>query len=251
MMIVREIEAKSILNTSKIFDYCLNPYTGCQVSCRYCYARLFMKRYSGHREPWGEFVDAKINAPELLHKQLNKAKRGTVWLSSVCDPYQPVEARYELTRRCLHELVQKQFPVNIQTKSVLILRDIDLFRSFEEIEVGFTVTTDDERTAALFEPGASSLSQRFHALGTLHAAGIRTFAFIGPLLPGNPRSLVAGLRGKVDKVLIDRMNHTSSIQRFYRHLGMQAQLTDRFFNEYKEKLANELRNNDIAFEVLF
>ena len=62
-LIVREIEAKSILNPSKIYDYCVNPYTGCQVGCVYCYAALFMRRYSGHSEPWGEFVDVKVNAP--------------------------------------------------------------------------------------------------------------------------------------------------------------------------------------------
>ena len=146
---VKEIKAKSILNKSKIFDYCLNSYTGCQINCRYCYARFFMRRYSGHNEAWGEFVDVKINAPEVLKKQLDKAKEGRVWISSVCDPYQPLEARYGLTRRCLKELARKQFPVYIQTKSKLALRDLDLFQEFEEIEVGFTITTDDERVAKL------------------------------------------------------------------------------------------------------
>jgi len=97
-MKVQEITAKSVLNPSKIFDFCLNPYTGCAIGCRYCYARLFMKRYSGHHEPWGEFVDAKVNAPELLKKQLTRTKKGAVWISSVCDPYQPLEAKYRLTR---------------------------------------------------------------------------------------------------------------------------------------------------------
>ena len=125
-MNVQETLAKTILNKSKIHDYCVNPYTGCQVNCRYCYARLFMARYSGHKEPWGEFVDVKINAPEVLRKQLARAKRGTVWVSSVCDPYQPLEAKYELTRRCLEELAKSRFPVTIQTKSKLVLRDLDL-----------------------------------------------------------------------------------------------------------------------------
>ena len=150
MLAVKETQAKSILNKSQIFDYCVNPYTGCQVNCRYCYARLFMKRYSGHKEPWGEFVDVKINAPEVLRKQLQRAKRGTVWISSVCDPYQPLEAKYELTRRCLKELLEKQFPVNIQTKSKLVLRDMDLLTEFKEIEVGFTITTSDEKIAETF-----------------------------------------------------------------------------------------------------
>ncbi|MGB9893505.1 MAG: SPL family radical SAM protein, partial [Candidatus Saccharicenans sp.] len=115
-----EKTAKSILNKSKVFDYCLNPYTGCAHACRYCYASLFMRRYSGHSEPWGQFVDIKINAPELLRGQLPKAKKGTIWIASVCDPYQPVEARYQLTRKCLIEISRYQFPVFIQTKSDLV-----------------------------------------------------------------------------------------------------------------------------------
>lgn len=81
-MVIKETQAKSILNKPHIFDYCVNPYTACQVNCRYCFARLFMTRYSGHKEPWGAFVDVKINAPEVLRKQLQRAKKGTVWISS-------------------------------------------------------------------------------------------------------------------------------------------------------------------------
>ena len=250
-MIVREIRAKSILNKSKIFDYCLNPYTGCQTSCRYCYARLFMPRYSGHKEPWGEFVDVKVNAVELLKKQLERAKKGTVWVSSVCDPYQPLEEKYRLTRECLEELLKKQFPVNIQTKSSLVLRDLDLFRRFDAIDVGFTIATDDERVARLFEPQASPVKERMRALGTIREAGIRTFAFIGPLLPGNPEKLAGSLAGKVDYVYIDRMNYTNAIRKFYRHHGLEEALKDSFFREYKGRLVRELKKYGTAFEVLF
>jgi DNA repair photolyase len=251
MLIVNETQAKSILNKSQIFDYCVNPYTGCQVNCRYCYARLFMKRYSGHKEPWGEFVDVKINAPEVLRKQLLRAKRGTVWVSSVCDPYQPLEAKYELTRRCLKELLQKQFPVNIQTKSKLVLRDLDLFKDFKEIEVGFTITTNNENIAGLFEPGAASVAERLKALERLHSLGIRTFAFIGPLLPGDPEKLVADLDGLVDRVFIDRMNYLNQIKAFYRQLKLEWATEDEFFQEYKARLLSELKKRKMKFEAVF
>ena len=250
-MIIREIHAKSILNKSKIFDYCLNPYTGCQTSCRYCYARLFMPRYSGHKEPWGEFVDVKVNSVDLLRQQLERAKKGTVWISSVCDPYQSLEAKYRLTRGCLEELLKKQFPVNIQTKSKLVLRDLDLFRQFAEIDVGFTIATNDERVAKLFEPQASSVRERIKALETIHDAGIRTFAFIGPLLPGNPERLVSNLSEKVDYVYIDRMNYTSAIRKFYRYHGLEDALKDGFFREHRDRLVRELKKNGMNFEVLF
>ena len=251
MVKVTKIEAKSILNKSKIFDYCVNAYTGCQVNCRYCYARLFMRRYSGHSEPWGEFVDVKVNAPELLRKQLVRAKRGTVWISSVCDPYQPLEATYKLTRQCLIELAERQFPVNIQTKSVLILRDLDVLGKFEEAEVGMTITTDDEKIARVFEPGAPSVRERIRALERIHSRGIRTFVFIGPLLPGNPEKLVAALEGKVDKILVDRMNYLDTIKGFYLKLGLAASMTDRFFREQARRLVLEAENRRLPYEILF
>jgi DNA repair photolyase len=248
---VKEIKAKSVLNKSKIFDYCLNPYTGCQINCRYCYARLFMRRYSGHKEAWGDFVDAKINASEVLKKQLDKAKKGTVWISSVCDPYQPLEAKYELTRRCLKELLKKQFPVNIQTKSKLVLRDLDLFQEFEEMDVGFTITTDDERMTKLFEPNATPVKERLTALEKIHSLGIKTFAFVGPLLPGNPEKLIEKLEEKVDNIYIDKMNYIYSIKGFYHKLGLQRETTDKFFHEYKERLISELKKRKMKFEALF
>jgi len=248
---VTEIKAKSILNKSKIFDYCVNAYTGCQVNCRYCYARLFMRRYSGHSEAWGAFVDVKVNAAELLKKQLVRAKRGTVWVSSVCDPYQPLEATYKLTRQCLIELAEKQFPVNIQTKSALLLRDLDVFEKFEEIEIGMTITTDDEKLVRVFEPGASPVRERMGALEKIRCRGIRTFVFIGPLLPGNPEKLVAALEGKVDRILIDRMNYLDTIKGFYLKLGLAAAMTDRFFQEQARRLAGEAEKRRLPYEILF
>jgi len=246
-----EVQAKSILNKSKIFDYCVNPYTGCQVGCRYCYARLFIPRYSGHSEPWGEFVDVKVNAPQVLKKQLMRAKRGVVWVSSVCDPYQPSEAKYKLTRQCLIELAAAQFPVHIQSKSVLALRDLNVFLQFKEIEFTFTIATENEQIARLFEPHASSVKERIQALEILHQAGIKTQAFIGPLLPGDPERLVAELEGKVDEVLIDRMNYMDMIRGFYARLGLAEAATDAFFRKQKEKLVAELRKRKMSFEELF
>jgi len=248
---VAEVQAKSILNKSKIFDYCMNPYTGCQVGCRYCYARLFIPRYSGHSEPWGEFVDVKVNAPEILKKQLLRAKRGVVWVASVCDPYQPLEAKYKLTRRCLEELAAAQFPVHVQSKSVLAFRDLDVFLKFREIEFTFTIATDDEKIARLFEPYSSSVKERIETLGKIHSAGIKTQAFVGPLLPGNPERFVALLEGKVDEVLIDRMNYMDRICGFYEQLGLADAATDSFFQKQKEKLVTELRKRKMAFEELF
>ena len=196
-------------------------------------------------------MDVKINAPEVLQKQLNKAKRGIVWISSVCDPYQPLEATYELTRRCLKELVKKQFPVNIQTKSALVIRDLDLLKEFEEIEVGFTITTNDEKVAKLFEPMASPVKDRLKALGKIHSSGIKTFVFIGPLLPGNPEELIENLAEKADTIFIDKMNYLNSIKEFYHRFGLHRGTSDGFFKEYKERLVSEILKRKMTFQVLF
>ena len=248
---VREVEAKSILNKSKIYDFCVNAYTGCQVGCRYCYARLFIPRYSGHTEPWGTFVDAKVNAPDVLRRQLKRGKRGGVWVSSVCDCYQPLETEYKLTRRCLEAILEVQWPVHVQTKSVLALRDLDLFRQFREIEVAFTVTTDNERMARLFEPGASPIAERIAALGRLREAGIRTMAFIGPILPADPARLAAALEGKADRVLVDRMNYVDRLRDFYARANLLKASTESFFQEMRARYRDELDKRRIPFELLF
>jgi DNA repair photolyase len=249
--IVREIEAKSILNVSKIHDYCVNPYTGCEVGCVYCYAALFMRRYSGHSEPWGEFVDVKLNAPALLAKQIVKAKRGTIWFASVCDPYQPLEERYGLTRRSLEVLVGRDFPVEIQTKSARVRRDLDVIRRLSDAEVGFTIATDDETIAGMFEPKASPVGERVEVLREFKAAGVRTFAFAGPLLPGNPEKLAALLAGAVDRVLIDRMNYIPAVKAFYARHGLLDALSDTFFRTQSSRLAKALRARGIVVETVF
>jgi DNA repair photolyase len=124
-------------------------------------------------------------------------------------------------------------------------------KKFEDIEVGFTITTDDEQVAKLFEPRAAPIEERIGALEKIHSLGIKTFAFIGPLLPGNPEKLIKTLKGKVDKVFIDRMNYMSSIKGFYRQVGLQEETADRFFHEYKERLISELKKRKMKFEALF
>jgi DNA repair photolyase len=232
-LIVKEIQAKTILSASKVYPYVINPYTGCQHACSYCYAR-FMKRVTGHREPWGEFVDVKINAASLLRVEIKKKKRGRVWVSGVCDPYQPLETTYRLTRQCLEILAQNHWPVIIQTRSPLILRDIDIIKDAQDFEVGLSVTTADDAIRKLFEPNAPPIADRIAALDELHKAGIRTYAMIAPVLPG-AEGLAALLKGKIDYVLIDRMNYHYA-DWLYRKYGLENALTDEFFYRIRQEL---------------
>ena len=247
-MIVREIYARSILSKSKVFDYVVNPYIGCQHGCAYCYAR-FMKRFTGHKEPWGEFVDVKINAAHLLQSEIEKMLPGRVWVSGVCDPYQPLERTYELTKKCLEILVRYDWPFTIQTKSALVLRDMELFKKANKIEVGLSVTTGDEGVRQLFEPGAPSIKERIKALKELHLAGIRTYAMIAPMLPG-AEELAAGLRGKVDYVLVDRMNYHYG-DWVYRKHNLESAMSYGFFASKGKKLASDFAKQRIECRVLF
>ncbi len=234
-MIVKEIQAKTILSKSKIYPYAINPYTGCQHGCSYCYAR-FMKRVTGHKEPWGDFVDVKINAAELLRGETKKKKRGRVWISGVCDPYQPLEEKYRLTGQCLEILARNNWSVVIQTRSLLVLRDIDVIKEFQDIEVGLSVTTADDQIRRLFEPHAPRINDRIKALDALHKAGTRTYAMIAPMLPG-AEGLVELLRGKIDYLLIDRMNYHYA-DWVYRKFGLTDKLTDDYFYQTRQKLAS-------------
>jgi DNA repair photolyase len=247
-VVIKEVQAKGILSKSKVYDYVVNPYTGCQHSCTYCYAR-FMKRFTGHQEPWGKFVDVKVNAPELLQKEITRKKPGMVWVSGVCDPYQPLEARYHLTRRCLEILVRHNWPVTIQTRSPLVLRDIDIIKGALDIRVGMTVTTAREEIKQLFEPQAPSIKERIRALGELRQAGIHTFAMIAPLLPG-AESLPGLLRGKVDYILIDRMNYGYATW-VYRKYQMEDQTSDEYFKIMGEKLLASCKDQDLDCRVMF
>ncbi len=245
-MIVREVRPKSILSVSKVYHYVINPYTGCQHACSYCYAR-FMKRVTGHKEPWGEFVDVKVNTADLLRVEIGRKRKARVWVSGVCDPYQPLEARYELTRQCLEILAANQWPAVIQTRSPLVLRDRDVLQGAPGFEVGFSVTTADDGIRELFEPQAPPIGDRLRALGELHDAGIRTYAMIAPMLPG-AEGLGQLLAGKVDYVLMDRMNYHYA-DGVYRRYGLEDRLAGEFFRRTGDELADAFRQCGTACDT--
>lgn len=247
-MNIREIKAKSILSKSQVYDYALNPYVGCQHGCVYCYAK-FMKRFTGHRERWGEFVDVKINAPELLAHEVKRKKVGRVWISGVCDPYQPLEKRYMITKRCLDILVENGWPFTVQTKSSLVLRDIETLKRANNIEIGFTITTADERIRRIFEPGAPPLRERIEALANLHSEKIRTFVMVAPILPG-AEGLVNALKGKVEYVILDRLNYHYA-DWAYKRYGLQWAMEDSFFSQKGEELRMAFEREGIPCQIVF
>ncbi len=214
---VQEVTVKSALTRSRLFPYCVNPYAGCSHGCVYCYAR-FATRFSHPREPWGSFVDVRTNVPLVLERELSRSRPGTVYMSSVCDAWQPLEARYGITRRCLELLLGAGFPLFLQTKSALVERDLDLLQGRPNVSLGITVTTEDDRIARLFEPGAAPPSERLRVLRTAREQGVRTFIFMGPLLPGISdrgeglrRLFRAAAEASPDFLLVDRLNRRAGM----------------------------------------
>ncbi|MDY0040503.1 MAG: radical SAM protein [Desulforhabdus sp.] len=190
-MKVVEVEAKSIIVPSKLpdADYVVNAYTGCQFGCAYCYATFMGRFVNEPRKNWGNYVYVKVNAVELAQRQLARwpsAKRtSSILMSSVTDPYHGIEAKYKLTRGILEVLVNEQYPgsVGILTKSPMVLRDVDLLKQLPDADVGMTITTTDDKLSRFLEVTAPLASRRFDTLRRLNEEGLRTYAFVGPLLP--------------------------------------------------------------------
>lgn len=211
-MKVNETKCKSILSESKIYsvDYGINPYTGCESGCIYCYA-VFMKRYTDHSEPWGEFVDVKVNAPKILEKDLKKKNPGSILISTVTDPYQPLEKKYKLTRSILDRLAETKLEVSILSKNSLVERDLDVLKKFdsEKIKVGLTINFLEEKHRKIWEPNASSIEDRIETLQKISQAGINTYVHVGPYFPNitNLKEILERTKDHIDSFMIENLNH--------------------------------------------
>jgi len=176
-------EAKIIITKSNIpsIDYVINPYTGCQHGCIYCYAE-FMIRFTGHKgDKWGQFLDIKTFDFDKIKPQKYTGKK--ILLSSVTDPYLPLEKKYQNTRKILEKLIGTTAEISILTKSKLVVRDIDLFKKFENIQVGISINTLDNEFARIIERVASKPTERLEAIKKVSEAGIQTYVFISPFFP--------------------------------------------------------------------
>jgi len=152
-MIINEITAKEAIVKSKLpsADYVVNSYTGCTHKCIYCYAE-FMKRFSNHSENWGEFIDIKTFDKIRIPKNIENKY---VFISSVTDPYNHFEKKYERTKQVLEILINTDCNIGILTKSDLVLRDLDIFKCFRNIEVGISINTTDDNFRKIIEPKAA------------------------------------------------------------------------------------------------
>lgn len=253
MLKIKEIKTKSIIVKSALpdSDYVINPYTGCMHSCIYCYA-VFMKRFTNHSEPWGKFVDVKINAPDLIPQNTKKYKGKLIMISSVTDPYQPIERKYKLMRKILENLISLEPNLCIMTKSDLIERDIDLLSQFENCQAGISISTLDEKIRKQIEPLASSPQKRISTVRKLKKAGISNFIFISPILPEitNWKQIINKTKDFVDEYWFENLNiratNWNNIRKWLKNYHPQylKLYQDIFLGkiDYWSKIEKEIRN---------
>jgi DNA repair photolyase len=265
-MTIREIRVKSIIVKSGLpdSDYVVNPYRGCGNGCMYCYAR-FMSRFTGCTDDWGTYMDAKVNAPELVPGHTSRYRGKSIFLSSVTDPYGPAEEKYRLTRRILEKLIPLEPVLAILTKSSLVLRDLDLIARFADREIGMTVTTLDDTLRSGIEPDASPVADRMHALREIRKHGIRNFVFISPILPGltDWKAIIRECRDFTDSFWFENLNIKGTV---WRHVNewlsanrpdLVAEYRRIYFekSDYWQRVEEEIRNycmsNGIDHKIYF
>lgn len=205
MSIINHIEVKTVITKSNlpVCDYSVNPYVGCTHACKYCYAS-FMKRFTGHTEPWGTFLDVKRWEPI---KNPGKYRGKEFFIGSVTDPYNPQEAEYKRTRAFLEQLQGSGAKISIQTKSDLVLRDLDLIKTFPDARVGFSINTLDENFKNDMDKGVS-IERRLAAMKAFHDAGVRTTCFISPIFPGitDAEAIIDRVKTQCNLVWLENLN---------------------------------------------
>lgn len=204
-LIIKDIDTKSVMTKSNlpVSDYSVNPYVGCTHACMYCYAS-FMKRFTNHLEPWGEFVDIK-NWPII--KNPHKYAEKEAFIGSVTDAYQPIEAKYKRTRALLEQLQGSGVKISIATKSDLVLRDLDLIKTFPDARISFSINTLDENFRKDMDR-AVSIERRLKAMKICYEAGVQTTCFISPIFPGisNPQEIILAAKDRCNLVWLENLN---------------------------------------------
>jgi DNA repair photolyase len=252
---VREIRVDRLLMPEGRGHYYVNPYVGCMIGCSFCYvaerAALSRALEGAPALPWGKYVDVKVNAAEVLRREVREHPPGVVRMSPILtDPYQPLERRYRITRACLEVLLEAGYSPVLLTRGARVREDLDLLARFPSAAVGISIPTDDDRVRSHFEPGADPVEARIAALAALHAAGVRTCAVIQPVLPMNVERLVDLLSPLVRAVRIDRMHRMDRALALYAAGGYAQAASDEFFDATEKTLRAGFRARGIAIDDL-
>ena len=204
-VLIREVETKSIMtkSTLPVGGYSVNPYIGCTHGCKYCYAS-FMKRFTGHNEKWGTFLDIKL-WPEIKNPKKYRGQR--VVIGSVTDGYLPQEETFRNTRKILEQLKDSGAEILICTKSDLVVRDLDLLKEMDKVTVSWSINTLDEDFKADMD-NAATIDRRLAAMKKVYDTGIRTVCFVSPVFPGitDIKAIFERVKNQCDLVWLENLN---------------------------------------------
>lgn len=262
-MIINEIKTNDYLTKSNLpaSDYVINPYVGCSHGCKYCYAS-FMKRFTGHQEAWGDFIDIKRCDKKI---NLKKIAGKSVFLSSVTDCYNEYEEKYAITRSILEQLVKSDCKLSISTKSKLILRDIDLLKKIKDVTVCMSVNTLDESFKDDMDK-ASSIKDRLDTLKKLHENGIYTVLFMSPIFPyiTKWKEIIEISKDYVDEFWFENLNLRGSYKYsilnyikekyndlFCKYIDIYENKNNYYWNDLSKKIEEYCVNNNIKYTNFF
>jgi DNA repair photolyase len=253
--IVREILVDRVLIPEGKGHYYINPYVGCMIACPFCYVidrADFSRSLEGlPKLPWGHYLDVKVNAAEVLRREVQTVEGGIVRMSPILtDPYQSIERNYRITRQCLEVLLDTNIAPVVLTRAPRILDDLELLRKFRRALVGFSIPTDADEYRRIFEPNADPIEERFAALRALHGAGVKTFAVIQPVLPMNPDRLVDHVAPYVRAVRLDRLYVGERIRDVYDKNGLAEFYAPEYAERTIGRLAAAFRARGVAVESL-
>lgn len=253
---VREVRISRLLEqagSSRQRYYTLSPYVGCLIGCRFCYAqgrvRVSRALEALPEVPWGSYVDVRINAPDVLEAELaNLGSAPLKFCPIVSDPYQAVEKRYQLTRACLSVITRAHatFPTFVLTRSVLMERDIDVLVTLNDVRAGVSLPTIDDDVRKHFEPRASPIHARLAMLAKLGAHGVKTFAVVQPMLPGDVVELADALARCVSSVSIDVLHGVEGAVRDFEEPRYAMARDAGWQRERAERLREELGVRGVA-----
>ncbi len=259
-------ESKSLLNRSGSSFFTLNPYVGCEHACRYCYA-TYISRWRHRDTPWGTWVEVKINASKILEREIRRFREGTVFISTVCDAYQPVEETFQISRQCISILADSPLNLFLLTKSERVLRDTDVLSKSPRFQVAFSLALLDDEIARLFEPKASLPSLRLKTAKELKNRGIRTGILINPILPYFTENLLPQMvkeieEANLDFISFDSLHYIDSyvggrIRPIYERFGSSAverleyAKSPFYIDELKEEIKRIMAGSRISWDLAF
>ncbi len=247
-MIVNEVTVNDYLTKSNLpsSDYVINPYIGCSHGCKYCYAS-FMKRFTGHKEEWGSFIDIKKSSKKI---NLNKISKKNVFLSSVTDCYNSLEEKYKLTRSILEQLVNSDCYLSISTKSKLILRDVDILKKMKNLTVSMSINTLDENFRRDMD-NASSIKERLDTLKELHNNGIHTVLFMSPIFPyiTEWKEIIEKSKDYIDEYWFENLNLRGQYKSYV--MNYIKVNYSKYYHDYEDIYINKNKKywQDLASEI--